>query len=76
MLGVVLLLSLLLFGCAGQQRSALAHVDEVRLACDNGQMSACIDYQTIQQECLRTCSRCGLVAGLKCRRCRAAEVIF
>ncbi len=76
MLAMVLLVSLLLTGCAGQQRAALAHVNEVRLACDNGQMSACIDYQTISEECLHSCSRPGFAAGIKCGRCRKAGVIY
>jgi len=76
MLAVTLLVSLLLFGCGGEEREVVAHVNEVRVACHNGQVPACIDYQTIQQECLRTCSRPGLVAGIKCHRCRAVEVIY
>jgi hypothetical protein len=76
MLAVVLLVSLVVFGCSAQQRAAVAHVNKIRTACDNGQVTACIDYRTISEECLHSCSRPGLVAGIKCGRCRKAEVIY
>ncbi len=74
MLAVVLLPSLLVFGCAGQERAVVARVNEVRVACDNGQTTACIDYQTIQQESSDV-QPSRAHRGIKCHRCRAAEVI-